>query len=112
MLIEILKELTKTEESTDVTIREVLAWAKRVEAQKAQSAILNSLNKRKDFDKVKAVSGGQRQIERNCKHMPKHHKSRVSIIVAPAIHPGDAWPMVRYLQSVARSSTIKWSAEV
>ena len=33
MLTEIIRELTKAEESADITSEQVLAWAKRVEAQ-------------------------------------------------------------------------------
>ena len=35
MLVEIIRELTKIEESGDVTGEQVLAWEKREEAQKA-----------------------------------------------------------------------------
>ena len=47
MLVKIIRKLTKTEESKDVMSEEVLAWAKTVEAQKVQSAIINSLNETK-----------------------------------------------------------------
>ena len=57
MLVEIIREHTKTWESKDVTSEQVLAWAKRVEVQKAQFEIINSLNMTKDFDKIKTVSG-------------------------------------------------------
>ena len=40
MLAEIIRELTKAEESTVVTSKQVLIWAKRVEAQRAQSTII------------------------------------------------------------------------
>ena len=59
MLVEIIRELTKAEESEDVTNEQVLAWAKRVEARKAQSMIMNSLNTTKEFDNIKTVRGGQ-----------------------------------------------------
>ena len=62
MLVEII--ITKIEESEDVTGEQVLAWEKREEAPKAQSRIIYSLNKTKDFDKTKTVRGGQRQLER------------------------------------------------
>ena len=35
-----------------MTSEQVLVWAGRVEAQKAQSAILENLNETKDFDKM------------------------------------------------------------
>ena len=34
MLVEIIRELIKTEEGSDVTNKQVLVWAKRVEGQK------------------------------------------------------------------------------
>ena len=53
MGVEIIKELTKTEESKDVTSEQDVAWAKRVEAQKAKCVIKNSLNETKNFDKTR-----------------------------------------------------------
>ena len=46
-LAEIIRELTKAEESIVVTSEQVLVWAKRVEAQRAQSEtnILSKQNK-------------------------------------------------------------------
>ena len=53
MISEITRELTKKEENKILTSHQVLAWAKRTEAQRAQSAIINSLSKTKDFDRIK-----------------------------------------------------------
>ena len=39
MLVEIIRELTETEESKEVMSEQGLAWTKRDEAQKAKSAI-------------------------------------------------------------------------
>ena len=64
MLVEIIREFTKNEESKDVTSEQVLAWAKRVKVQKAQSVIINNLNETKDFDKIKTMRSRERQIER------------------------------------------------
>ena len=58
--IEIIQELTKIEENDNVTSEQVLTWTGRVEAQKAQSAILENLNKTKDFDKMCARNRVQR----------------------------------------------------
>ena len=41
-----MKELTKIEEHDNMTSEQVLAWARRFEEQKAQSAFLENLNKR------------------------------------------------------------------
>ena len=43
MLEEIIKELTATENDDHITSGGVLAWAKRVEAQRAQAVVLNIL---------------------------------------------------------------------
>ena len=42
-------------ENTEITSENVLSWAKGVEAQKAQSAIMNSLTEVKEFYKLKIV---------------------------------------------------------
>ena len=43
MLEEIIKELTVTSNDDHTTSGGVLAWAKRVEAQRAQTAVLDKL---------------------------------------------------------------------
>ena len=60
MLTEIIKELTKPKESADITSEQVLGWAKRVEAQRAHSAIMDSLTQTKEFDKINRAKGGLR----------------------------------------------------
>ena len=59
LLVEIIRELTKTKECTTVTSEQVLIWAKRVGAQRGESAMITSLSKTKKFDKIKAIKGGQ-----------------------------------------------------
>ena len=53
MLGEIIKELTATRGNDHMTTSNVLAWAKRVEAQKTQPAVMNSITESKKFDKIK-----------------------------------------------------------
>ena len=53
MLEEIIKELTATKNDHHITSGGVLAWAKRVEVQRAQTAVLNMLTESRQFDKVK-----------------------------------------------------------
>ena len=55
MLAEIVKELTKTKETTAVTSEQVLVWAKRVETQRAHFAIRTSLSETKELDKIKTI---------------------------------------------------------
>ena len=53
MLEEIIKELTVTSNDDHIMNRGVLAWAKRVEAQRVQAAVLDTLTESRQFDKVK-----------------------------------------------------------
>ena len=55
MLEEIIKELTITRDDDQITSKSVLAWAKRVNAQRAQAAVLNTIMELRQFDKVKVV---------------------------------------------------------
>ena len=52
MLGEIIRELTK-KKNKEITSENVLCLAKRVKAQRAQSAIMNNLTEAKEFDKLK-----------------------------------------------------------
>ena len=51
MLEEIIKELTTTKNDECITSGGVLAWVKRMEAQRAQASVLNMLTETKQFDK-------------------------------------------------------------
>ena len=53
MLEEIIKELTVTSSDDHITSGGVLAWAKRVEVQRVQAAVLNTLTESRQFDKIK-----------------------------------------------------------
>ena len=52
MLEEVIKELTATGNDDHITSRGVLAWAKRVEVQRAQTAVLNILTELRQFNKI------------------------------------------------------------
>ena len=92
MLAEIIRELTKAKESADITSEQVLGWVKRVEAQRAQSAIMDSLTKTKEFDKVKIAKGGLRYNGTIWKHVTTEKSCSYWV---PAIHPDNTWPMGR-----------------
>ena len=51
----------KLDKNDNMTSEQFLVWARRDEAQKEQSAILENLNKTKDFDKIFARNRLQRQ---------------------------------------------------
>ena len=53
MLEEIIQELTAAKNDDHITSGGVLAWAKRVEVQRAQVAVLNTLIESRQFDKIK-----------------------------------------------------------
>ena len=59
MLEEIIKELMATNNDDHITSGSMLSWAKRVEVQRAQAAVLDSLTESKQFDKIK-LSGKAR----------------------------------------------------
>ena len=81
MLAEIIRELTKAEESTAVTSEQVLIWAKRVEAQGAQSAIITSLSEMKEFDKIKTINRGtETQPEKTANMCQNTHKAGLQLL--------------------------------
>ena len=50
------KELTVIKDISEITSKHVLSWAKRMERQESQKAILESLNETKDFDMLRKLS--------------------------------------------------------
>ena len=55
VLEEIIKELTATNNDDHITSGSLLSWAKRVETQRAQVAVLNMLTESRQFGKVKIL---------------------------------------------------------
>ena len=53
MLEEIIKELKATNNDDHITSGGMLAWAKRVEVQRVQAMVLDSITESKQFDKIK-----------------------------------------------------------
>ena len=53
MVEEVIKELTVTNNDDHITSGSVLAWAKRVEAQRVHAAVLDTLTESRQFYKVK-----------------------------------------------------------
>ena len=52
ILGEITRELTKCEENITIQSENVLTWAKRVEAQRDQKAVISSLHEARNFDAI------------------------------------------------------------
>ena len=65
----------KINENTETTSENVLSWAKRVEAQRAQCAIMNILTEAKEFDKLKIVKDTYKDSTRRSTQtkMPAKH---------------------------------------
>ena len=61
MLEEIIKELTTTKDDDYIISGCVLAWAKRVEPQRAQATVLNTITESRQFNKVKNSKKGERR---------------------------------------------------
>ena len=55
MLDEIVRELTAKNNSEQINSENILLWARRIEAQRAQAAILNDITEAPKFDKIKLV---------------------------------------------------------
>ena len=91
MLAGIIRELTKAEESVEITSEQVLGWAKSAEAQKAQYAIMDSLTTIKEFDKIEIAKGGNSDTMGEMhKHVPKCLQRRVAVIAVPTIPTDNA----------------------
>ena len=61
MLEEIIKKLTATSNNDHITSGGVLAWAKRVEVQRVQAAVLDMLTGSRQFNKVKISKKAKRR---------------------------------------------------
>ena len=64
MLEEIIKELRASSNDDHITSGGVLAWAKRVEAQRAQAVVLNTLTELRQFDKIKVLKRAKEDTAR------------------------------------------------
>ena len=53
MLEETINELMTVRGDDQITSANVLAWAKRVEAQRAQAPVMSTITETKEFDKIK-----------------------------------------------------------
>ena len=68
MLSEIIMELTKIEENADIMCEKVLCWAKGVETQRAQSAIMNSPTETTEFYKLKIMKQHTKTVQEGHVH--------------------------------------------
>ena len=55
MMTKVIRELTAMKTTSEITSEQVLCWAKRIEAQRVQKAMLETKKESKDFDTVKGI---------------------------------------------------------
>ena len=90
MLREIIWELTKIKENGRIMSENVLSWAKTVEAQRAQPAIMNSITEAKEFYKIKLTKTHTRIVlEDTCRQRcPQNGHANIAIAATPETIPG------------------------
>ena len=64
MLGEIIQKLLIVKENGAIMSGNVLVWLKRVEVQRAQSAVMNILTQAKEFDKIKMSKNAHKDSPR------------------------------------------------
>ena len=106
VLGEIIKELTTTTGSDIITSENILSWAKRVEVQRAQSAVMSTITETKDVIKLEYLSMPTKTAPEG-QHSPACHQNRYAGTVAAHIYQDNAWHMGRCLWSAARLATSK-----
>ena len=75
MLGEKIKELTTTKGNDTITSENMLLWMKRVEAQRAQSAVMNTITETAEFDKIR-MSNMPAKTAPEGQHSLAHHQNR------------------------------------
>ena len=50
MLVEIIRQLTKFDENTNIHSENMITWAKRVEAKRVQTVVISSIHETKSFN--------------------------------------------------------------
>ena len=73
MLDEVIREITAKDNNKQTTSEDVFTWAKRVEAQWAQAAILNDITESQKFNKIKMTLKPKGSGDRETTH-PTYQK--------------------------------------
>ena len=79
LLTEIIRELTKSHENTMVPSEHVLILAKRIEGQRAQAAVINSLHEVKNLDAMWQKDDGK-QRNKTGHTCLNGHKKKIQIL--------------------------------
>ena len=105
ILGEIIRELTKAKWSVTITSENVLTWAKRVEAHRAQSARMSTLTEVNEFDKLKVAKYAQKDTAKRTTQTwtPTKQISDIVAVPTPKTMPGiwedvynmqQSWPLL------------------
>ena len=111
MLGEIIKELTASRGNDQITSGNVLTWAKRVESQRTQAAVINSITESNKYDKIK-VSRSMHKESPKDQHSLVCPCSKHVDTVAASTHLGNAWHMARCAWNATRLVTSRESVGV
>ena len=103
MLEEKIKELTATKNDDCITSGGVLAWTKRVEAQRAQATVLNMLTESRQYDKIKI----SKKVKDDKTRTPVHQTTlqNCADTVGGSTSQGSAQHMARHVWSAAKQDT-------
>ena len=71
-MTEIIRELTATKETNNITNEQVLCWTKRVVVQRAQRAFLKAIKETKELEEFDAVKKAIKQTHNT--HNAKRNK--------------------------------------
>ena len=106
MLDEIIRDLTSRTGNVQTKSEDVLAWAKRVEAQRVQASVLNDITETRVFER-----GQSQSIPREEKHRLQHTKDGHGDTVGEIMHQDNAQLMGKCVQHAARWGTSGRCAE-
>ena len=95
----IIRELSVIKMTNARTNKQVLSWARRVEAQRVQSPIMNSLNEVKECDKLKIVKNATRTPleDTHRQKCPQNICADTVVAAIPKTMPG-LWEEVHRMQ--------------
>ena len=72
MITEIIRELTTFKKISEVTSKQVLAWARRVEAQRVWKAIIKATKEGKKFDTLKKTRAKEQYVRAKASTTESH----------------------------------------
>ena len=109
MLDEVIRKLTPKNNNEQTSSENALAWAKRVQVQWAQVAILNNITESHKFDKIKMAQKPKSSWDRETTHQMSH---RWPCRYHGGSHMPSAQHMGKCVPDVGRWATSEWCVGV